>query len=201
MIFCLSYISKKPLLKILEQKEASQNLCIQSVLSNNSIKTNLSAMTLNFTSTFYPLSFSLFRALALVLPGARWMGEALESDLSKAFGFFECMLKNKYLQKECLLQNFCRSIQYLPDMIRINAAGIFQVPDLSSDEREEQIALMSAVPKLKQRIGGKSIPSEKFAVKKADKFNSQVPFFLKSTINFLAYGFIFYVNVISLEPN
>ena len=34
--------------------------------------------------------------------------------------------------------------------------------------------LMETLPTLKQRIGGKSIPIEKFVIKKAEKFKSQV---------------------------
>ena len=33
---------------------------------------------------------------------------------------------------------------------------------------------MDSVPSLKQRIAGKSVPMEKYAIKKAEKFNLQV---------------------------
>jgi len=55
----------------------------------------------------------------------------------------------------------------------IKAAIYSQVPDLTEEEKADQKALMAAVSKLKQRIGGKSVPSEKFAIKKAEKFSSQ----------------------------
>merc|ERR1711874_486190 len=38
---------------------------------------------------------------------------------------------------------------------------------------KEQMELMSAVPGLKQRIAGKSLPMEKFAIRKADRFLKQ----------------------------
>lgn len=45
--------------------------------------------------------------------------------------------------------------------------------ELSPEHREEQIELMSNVPTWKQRIAGKSLPMEKFAIKKAERFLEQ----------------------------
>jgi len=45
--------------------------------------------------------------------------------------------------------------------------------ELSQDQREDQIELMRHVPSWKQRIAGKSLPMEKFAVAKADRFLAQ----------------------------
>jgi hypothetical protein len=52
---------------------------------------------------------------------------------------------------------------------------------LSADQLAEQQDLMGQVPKLKQRIAGKSIPMEKYSIKKAEKFKSQVPGSVKCT--------------------
>lgn len=45
--------------------------------------------------------------------------------------------------------------------------------DLTEEQRREQIELMTNVPKWKQRIAGKSIPMEKFAIAKAKLFLDQ----------------------------
>lgn len=45
--------------------------------------------------------------------------------------------------------------------------------NLSVQQREEQIELMRNVPNWKQRIAGKSLPMEKFAIRKADRFLTQ----------------------------
>ena len=45
--------------------------------------------------------------------------------------------------------------------------------ELMPDEKETQIWLMKNIPKWKQRIAGKSIPIEKFAVDKAQRFIEQ----------------------------
>lgn len=45
--------------------------------------------------------------------------------------------------------------------------------ELNPEQLEEQRELMKNVPKWKQRIAGKSLPMEKFAVRKADRFLTQ----------------------------
>ncbi|CAB4058692.1 unnamed protein product [Lepeophtheirus salmonis] len=45
--------------------------------------------------------------------------------------------------------------------------------DLSPEERKEQIDLMKNIPSWKQRLGGKSLPMEKFALSKAERFLKQ----------------------------
>ena len=45
--------------------------------------------------------------------------------------------------------------------------------ELSPEQRKEQIELMTNVPQWKQRIAGKSIPMEKFAIAKAKRFVDQ----------------------------
>ena len=45
--------------------------------------------------------------------------------------------------------------------------------ELTPDQREEQIELMRNVPNWKQKIAGKSLPMEKFAIRKADRFLNQ----------------------------
>merc|ERR1719273_205318 len=45
--------------------------------------------------------------------------------------------------------------------------------DLTDEHREEQIELMQNVPKWKQRIAGKSLPMEKFAIRKSQRFLDQ----------------------------
>ena len=44
---------------------------------------------------------------------------------------------------------------------------------LTEEERAEQLELMTAVPGLKQRIAGKSLPMEKYAIRKAERFLKQ----------------------------
>jgi len=46
-------------------------------------------------------------------------------------------------------------------------------PELSPAEVEEQAELMAAVPRLKQRIAGKSLPMEKYAGRKAERWQAQ----------------------------
>lgn len=45
--------------------------------------------------------------------------------------------------------------------------------DLSQDDRKTIASLMSNVPRWKQRIAGKSLPMEKFAIKKAERYVTQ----------------------------
>ena len=45
--------------------------------------------------------------------------------------------------------------------------------ELSPEERSEQAELMEAVPGLKQRIAGKSLPMEKYAGRKAERWHKQ----------------------------
>lgn len=45
--------------------------------------------------------------------------------------------------------------------------------ELTDQERKEQLELMESVPKLKQKIAGKSLPMEKFAIRKAERFGKQ----------------------------
>ena len=56
------------------------------------------------------------------------------------------------------------------------AALYCQLPQLTHEESEELHDLMKNVPNLKQRIAGKSIPMEKYAIKKAEKFFNQVAY-------------------------
>jgi len=53
------------------------------------------------------------------------------------------------------------------------AALYCQLPQLTAAEHKEQQELMDRVPELKQRIAGKSLPMEKYGIKKAEKFKSQ----------------------------
>jgi len=56
----------------------------------------------------------------------------------------------------------------------LKAAALCMVQkDLTDEERREQMELMESVPKWKQRIAGKSLPMEKFAVRKAERFVKQ----------------------------
>ena len=55
----------------------------------------------------------------------------------------------------------------------LKAAHLAMLPDLSAAEAEEQRQLMAAVPGLKQKIGGKSLPMEKFAIRKAERWCRQ----------------------------
>lgn len=45
--------------------------------------------------------------------------------------------------------------------------------ELTPEQRQEQIELMKSLPGWKQRIAGKSLPMEKFAVRKAERFLAQ----------------------------
>ncbi len=45
--------------------------------------------------------------------------------------------------------------------------------DLSEKQKDEHIELMRSVPSWKQRIAGKSLPMEKFAIRKANRFLEQ----------------------------
>lgn len=45
--------------------------------------------------------------------------------------------------------------------------------ELTPDQRQEQIELMKSLPTWKQRIAGKSLPMEKFAVRKSERFLDQ----------------------------
>jgi hypothetical protein len=55
----------------------------------------------------------------------------------------------------------------------LKGALLCQLPQLTADQLAEQLERMEQVPKLKQRIAGKSIPMEKYAIKKAEKFKNQ----------------------------
>ena len=45
--------------------------------------------------------------------------------------------------------------------------------DLTVEEQQEQIELMTNIPQWKQKIAGKSLPMEKFAIKKSERFLEQ----------------------------
>lgn len=55
----------------------------------------------------------------------------------------------------------------------LKAAHYCMLPQLSPAQEEEQRQLMAAVPRLKQKIGGKSLPMEKFAIRKAERWTKQ----------------------------
>jgi len=66
------------------------------------------------------------------------------------------------------------------------AAMMCMVQDeLSHDQREEQIELMRNVPNWKQKIAGKSLPMEKFAIRKAERFLSQGYFLVLPALEFI----------------
>ena len=44
---------------------------------------------------------------------------------------------------------------------------------MTNSEREDQRQLMESVPGLKQRIAGKSLPMEKFAIRKSERWIKQ----------------------------
>lgn len=64
-------------------------------------------------------------------------------------------------------------------------------PELTEEEREELHTLMDDVPRLKQRIAGKSIPIEKFVIKKSQKFKDQNGWLLLPGLEliYLCHGF------------
>jgi len=56
----------------------------------------------------------------------------------------------------------------------LKAAALCMVQkDLTKEELHEQKELMDNLPRWKQRIAGKSLPMEKFAVRKAERFSKQ----------------------------
>ena len=55
----------------------------------------------------------------------------------------------------------------------LKAAHYAMLGDLTQSEREDQHQLMESVPGLKQRIAGKSLPMEKFAIRKAERWLAQ----------------------------
>ena len=58
--------------------------------------------------------------------------------------------------------------------------------DLTPEERNEQIELMTDVPSLKQKIAGKSLPMEKFAIKKSERFIEQGQYLTLPALGMLA---------------
>lgn len=55
----------------------------------------------------------------------------------------------------------------------LKAAHYCMLPELSPAQAEEQRHLMATLPGLKQKIGGKSLPMEKFAIRKAERWTKQ----------------------------
>jgi len=81
------------------------------------------------------------------------------------------------LWREALVQadRLLRESRWSPCLYSYFKAALYSQlgEQLTAAEREEQLCLMERVPQLKQRIAGKSLPMEKFAIKKAEKFKIQ----------------------------
>ena len=83
---------------------------------------------------------------------------------------YRCMWEEVLVHADRLL----RESRWSPCLYAyLKGALLCQLPQLTADQLAEQLERMEQVPKLKQRIAGKSIPMEKYAIKKAEKFKLQ----------------------------
>ena len=96
--------------------------------------------------------------------------------------WFRCEWRESLVYADRLV----KESKWSPCMYSYFKAAIYsQLTNLTLEEKEEQLDLMKRVPKLKQKISGKSIPSEKFAIKKAEKFSAQNNYLLLPLIELI----------------
>ena len=87
---------------------------------------------------------------------------------------FSCQWRSALAQSQTLLAQSRWSpclYSYLvaAHLIMLQTSG----PGLSQEEEEELSRLMASIPGLKQRIAGKSLPMEKYAIRKAERWTAQ----------------------------
>ena len=84
------------------------------------------------------------------------------------------------------------------------AALLCMVKDeLSEKQRDELVELMKKLPELKQKIGGKSLHPDKFAIQKADRFLKQGNFLVLPALEQIylwSFGFNFFGQSSMIEP-
>jgi len=84
---------------------------------------------------------------------------------------YECQWREALVQSSRLLQE-SRWSPCLYSYLKVAHYCMLQ-SSLSDAEMQEMKELVAAIPGLKQRIAGKSLPMEKFAIKKAERWNAQ----------------------------
>lgn len=84
---------------------------------------------------------------------------------------YECQWREALLQSSTLLTE-SRWSPCLYSYLKV-AHYCMLGQEMSTTEQEEQRRLVAAIPGLKQRIAGKSLPMEKFAIRKAERWTAQ----------------------------